>query len=85
MCGGGGGPAPVTPAPAPAPPEPAPLETSLTEARRKQSEELYGTNDGSADTRYRSEGGAGATVSGTSTRRSRNGKTKTTGNAGLNM
>jgi hypothetical protein len=85
MCGGGGSPAPVTPAAAPAPPEPAPIETSLTDARRKQSEDLYGTGDGSADTRYRSEGGTGATVGGTSTRKSRNSKTKTTGNAGLRM
>jgi hypothetical protein len=85
MCGGGGSPAPVTPAAAPAPPEPAPLETSLTEARRKQGEDLYGTTDGSADTRYRDEASSGANIGG-STRRGMTGKgTRVNGPTGLKM
>lgn len=83
MCSGGSTPAPVTPAPAPAPPEPAPLETSLTEARRKQCEELYGTTDGSANTR-RDDSSSGANFGG-GTKGGRNGRVQSSAGTGLRM
>ena len=85
MCSGGGGqPQQVQPAAAPAPPEPAPIETSLTEARRKQGEDLYGTTDGSAKTRFRDESSTGANIGGSS-RRKATGATRANGATGLRM